>query len=87
VYYVHQGVTRRCRLSLLTNSALIDRVQMGGGGIAGSHSQPMSAGVHKTRHGWSQNKVLDLPPHLTYEVHESDSKLFCRYLACKICAC
>ncbi len=32
-----QGVTRRCRLSLLTNSALIYRVPMrgGGGGLKG----------------------------------------------------
>ncbi len=45
-----QGVTRRCRLSLLTNSALVYRVQMRGeGGIAGS--QPMSSAVHITWHG------------------------------------
>jgi hypothetical protein len=42
-----QGVTRRCRLSLLTNSALVCRVQMQGEGkIFGS--QPMSAAVHIT---------------------------------------
>jgi hypothetical protein len=43
----NQGVTRRCRLPLLTNSALIYRVQMRGEwGIVGSH--PMSAAVHIT---------------------------------------
>jgi hypothetical protein len=37
-------VTKRCRLSLLTNSALVIRVQMRGeGGVAGS--QPMSTAV------------------------------------------
>jgi hypothetical protein len=42
-----QGVTKRCRLSLLTNSALVKRVQMRGeGGVAGS--QPMSIAVHIT---------------------------------------
>jgi hypothetical protein len=45
----HQGVTKRCRLSLLTNSAPRIRVQMGGGdggGVVGS--QPMSTAVHIT---------------------------------------
>ncbi len=42
-----QGVTKRCRLSLLTNSALVIRDQMRGeGGVAGS--QPMSTAVHIT---------------------------------------
>jgi hypothetical protein len=41
------GVTRRCRLSLLTNSALVYRVQMRGGGVIAG-SQPMSAAVYIT---------------------------------------
>jgi hypothetical protein len=42
-----QGVTKRCRLSLLTNSAHVIRVPMwGDGGVAGS--QPMSTAVHIT---------------------------------------
>jgi hypothetical protein len=40
-----QGVTKRCRLSLLTNSALVYEPKCGGGGeVAGS--QPMSTAVH-----------------------------------------
>ncbi len=40
-----QGVTKRCRLSWLTNSALVyDEPKGGGKGYAGS--QPMSADVH-----------------------------------------
>jgi hypothetical protein len=42
-----QGITKRCRLSLLTNSALVYESQCGGiGDVAGS--QPMSAAVHIT---------------------------------------
>jgi hypothetical protein len=46
-----QGVSKRCRLSLLTNSALVHESQCmrgvwGGGGVAGS--QPMSTAVHIT---------------------------------------
>jgi hypothetical protein len=44
--YLWQGVTKRCRLSLLTNSALVLRVQMRGGGVAGS--QRISTAVHFT---------------------------------------
>jgi hypothetical protein len=41
----YQGVTKRCRLSLLTNSALVIRVQLRGReAVAGS--QPMSKAVH-----------------------------------------
>ncbi len=58
-----QWVTRRRRLSLLTNSALVYRVQMRGGGIAGSW--PMSAAVHITWHGFRIN-FGDLPPYLTH---------------------
>ncbi len=42
-----QEVTKRCRLSLLTNSALVIRVQMRGrGGVAGS--QPTITALHIT---------------------------------------
>jgi hypothetical protein len=42
-----RGVTKRCRLSLLTNSALVIRVQMRGEeGVAGS--QQMRTAVHIT---------------------------------------
>ncbi len=58
-----QGVTMRCCLSLLTNSALVYRGQMRGGGIAGP--QPVSAAVHITWHGAHIN-FGDLPPYLTY---------------------
>ncbi len=44
VFWV-QGVTQRCRLSWLTNSALVYEPKCGGkGGVAGS--QPMSTDVH-----------------------------------------
>ncbi len=57
-----QGVTKRCRLSLLTNSALVIRVQRRGeGGVAGL--QPMSTAVHITWHG-AQIKFGDLPPYV-----------------------
>jgi hypothetical protein len=51
VKYLHQEVTKRCRLSLLTISALVIRVQMRGEevgrwGVAGS--QPMSTALHIT---------------------------------------
>jgi hypothetical protein len=43
---LNQGVTKRCRLSLLTNSALVYELKCGGkgGGVAGP--QPMSTAVH-----------------------------------------
>ncbi len=66
-----QGVTKRCRLSLLTNSALVILVQMRGrGGVA--WSQPMSTAVHITWHG-SQINFGDLPPYLTYKRDQRDS--------------
>jgi hypothetical protein len=43
----NQGITKRCRLSWLTNSALVYEPKcggMGGGGVAGS--QPLSTVVH-----------------------------------------
>ncbi len=66
VHFCLEGykLTKRCRLSLLTNSALVLQVQIRGrGGIAGS--QPMSSAVHITWHG-AQINFGDLPPYLTY---------------------
>jgi hypothetical protein len=49
-----QGVTKRCRLSWLTNSALVYEPKCGGGGgVAGSH--PISTAVHR-----SPNKLVEL---------------------------
>ncbi len=60
----NRGVTKRYRLSLLTNSALVIRVQMRGeGGV--SWSQPISKAVHITLHG-AQINFGDLPPYLIY---------------------
>ncbi len=47
-----QGVTRRCRLSWLTNSALVYRVQMRGD--SGVSANEYSCAHHVT---WSQNKL------------------------------
>ncbi len=47
-----------CHLSVLTNSALVMRVQMrGGGGLAGS--QPMSTAVHITWHGGQITSIFN----------------------------
>ncbi len=44
---IKQGVTKRSRLSLLTNSALVIRVQIRGrGGVAGT--EPVSTALHIT---------------------------------------
>jgi hypothetical protein len=40
-----QGITQRCRLSWLTNSALVYEPKCGGGG-EGAGAQPMSTDVH-----------------------------------------
>ncbi len=58
------GVTKRCRLFLLTNSALVIRVQMRDIGVS-AESQPMSTAVHITLHG-AQINFGDLTPYLTY---------------------
>ncbi len=61
-----QGVTKRCRLSLLTNSAVVILVQMRGeGGVAGS--QAMSTAVQITWHR-AQINFGDLPPYLTQKL-------------------
>ena len=41
-----QGVTKRCSLSWLTNSALVNEPKCGGGGKKVAGSQPMSTAVH-----------------------------------------
>ncbi len=42
-----QGVTKRCRISWLTNSALVYEPKCGRRGeVAGSQTQPMSTAVH-----------------------------------------
>jgi hypothetical protein len=57
-----QGVTKRRRLSWLTNSALVYEPKFGGkGGVAGS--QPMSTFVLCT---WSPKNFEDQTPYLTY---------------------
>ncbi len=74
--YVCQGVTKRCRLSLLTNSALVIRVLMRGQwGVAGSQPQPMSTAVHITWHG-AQINFGNLPTYLTYGVCAFNYVLF-----------
>jgi hypothetical protein len=58
--------TKRCRLSWLTNSALVFESQCGWRfRPSGSHSQPRSTAVHITWHG-AQINFGDLPPYLTY---------------------
>ncbi len=71
-----QRVTKRCRLSLLTNSALVIRVQMRGEGVSCglAGSQPMSAAVHITWHG-AQINFGDLPQYLTYGIEP----ILCRF--------
>ncbi len=56
----YQGVTKRCRLSCLTYSALVNEPKCGGrGGVAGS--QPMSTGVHRSqKKHWRSNSVFNL---------------------------
>ncbi len=64
---IGQGLTERCRLSWLTNSALIYEPKCegeGGGGVAGP--QPMST-TSSCAHG-AQINFGDLTPYLTYAV-------------------
>ncbi len=65
--YYYQGITNRCRLSWLTNSALFYEPKCGGmgvrgGGVAGS--QPMSTAVHL-----GPKNFGDLTPYLTYDCY------------------
>jgi hypothetical protein len=64
--FAKQGVTKRCRLSLLTSSALVIRVQMRGeGGSCWVSAKENSCAHHVT---WSPNKLWrsTVPPYLTY---------------------
>jgi hypothetical protein len=61
---VRQGVTKRCRLSLLTNSALVYESKFRGEGVVAG-CQPLSTAVHITWHG-AQINFGDLLPYLTY---------------------
>ncbi len=70
-----RGVKKRCRLSLLTNSALVIQVQSGGRGWV-AWSQPMSTAVHITWHG-AQINFGDLFPYLTYGLDPGRSKWAC----------
>ncbi len=55
-----QGVTKRCRLSYLINSALVYEPKCGGrGGVAGS--QPMSTAVHRSPNKlWRSISIFNL---------------------------
>ncbi len=55
-----EGVTKRCRLSWLTNSVLVYEPKCGGrGGIAGS--QPISTAVHRSPNKlWRSNSIFNL---------------------------
>ncbi len=65
-FIVMQGVTKRCRLSWLTNSALVyASPNAWEWGVAGS--QTMRTAVHITCHG-AQINFGDLTPYLTYVV-------------------
>ncbi len=56
----NQGVTRRCRLSCLTNSALVYEPKCGGRGWAAG-SQPMSAALHRRPNKlWISNFIFNL---------------------------
>ncbi len=57
---IGRGVTKRCRLSWLTKSALVYESICGGkGGVAGS--QPMSTAVHRCLNNlWRSNSIFDL---------------------------
>jgi hypothetical protein len=58
--HIRQGVTKRCRLSWLANSALLyEPAQMQGGGVAGS--QPMRTAVHRSPNKlWRSNSIFNL---------------------------
>jgi hypothetical protein len=69
-----QGVTKTCRLSLLTNSALVYESKCGGMGVGvvAGH-KPIIKAVHITCYGAPKN-LGDLPSYLT---HESMVWLYC----------
>ncbi len=69
-----QGVTKRCRLSWLTNSVLVYEPKCGGEvGVAGS--QQMSTAVHLE----PQIKFVNLTPYLTFGM-----ELSYRFYQCEV---
>jgi hypothetical protein len=70
---LRQGVTKKCRLSLLTNSALVYESQCGGWG------EPMSTAVPITWHE-AQTNYGDLPPYLTYGQRGLDKSLTVKWM-------
>ena len=57
---LYQGVTKRCRLSWLTNSALVYEPNFGGRGEL-QGSQPMSTAVHRSPNKlWRSNSIFSL---------------------------
>ncbi len=57
-----QGVTKRCRLSRLTNSTLVDEPKCGRGG----GGELRGASANEYMYTGAQTKFGDLPPYLTY---------------------
>jgi hypothetical protein len=58
----HQGVTKKCRLSWLTNSALVYEPKWGGAGLRGPTNR------YSCAHG-AQINFGDVIPYLTYVQH------------------
>jgi hypothetical protein len=73
----YQGVTKRCRLSLLTNSTLVIRVQMRGS--CGVSANEYSCAHHVT---WSPNKLWRSTPYLTLCRRPSLTYSSCSWLRC-----
>jgi hypothetical protein len=63
--HAYRGITMRCRLSLLTNSAFVYESQCGGwgGGGAGFSANEYRCAHHVTKQG-AQINFGDLPPYL-----------------------
>ncbi len=70
---VYQGITRRCRLSFLTNSALVYEPKCGGG-----ENCEVPANEYSCTHG-AQINFGNLTQYLTYAV--------CQGVLCYICSC
>jgi hypothetical protein len=70
-----QGVTKRCRLSWLTNSALVYEPKRGGRGGESCESCGVSANEYSCAHG-AQINFRDLTPYLTYGLEEVAEKLY-----------
>ncbi len=59
---LNQGVTQRCRLSWLTNSALVYELKCWGGGRElRAGSQPISTAVHRSPNKlWRSNSIFNI---------------------------